>query len=195
MTTVQRAAQVFGWGFILVAILGFLASGGSMEADPELAPKVLGLFPVNLLHNLVHAAFGVWGIMAARSFSAAKSYATIAGALYLLLAVLGFVIPDTFGLIPIGGNDIWLHALLGLLLVSIGFTASGEGAAVAAAPAATTHTSEAELRTTRPPADRPAEAPPATPTEPADHAHTPPPSAPPSAPPPSSEGGEPDRTP
>lgn len=136
MTTVQRVAQVFGIVFILVAILGFFASGGSMEADPAAAPKLLGLFPVNLLHNLVHLLFGIWGLAAARSWEGAKSYATLAGGIYVALALLGFVIPSTFGFIPIGGNDIWLHALLGVVLLAVGLSAKrpAAGAGAEAAP-------------------------------------------------------------
>jgi hypothetical protein len=133
MTKVQRAAQVFGWAFVLVAVLGFVVARGSMEADVERAPHLLGLFPVNLLHNIVHLAFGVWGILAARSWNAAKTYTQVAGVLYLVLAALGFVIPDTLGLMPIGGHDIWLHALLGAGLAWFGFTAGREPLASPAA--------------------------------------------------------------
>ena len=120
---VQQVARIFGVVFLLVGILGFVASGMSMESDPMLAPRLLGLFPVNALHNTVHLLFGVWGLAASRTAAGAVSYAKIAGGLYLLLAVLGFVIPTTFGLIPIGGHDIWLHAVLGLVLVAVGFMA------------------------------------------------------------------------
>ena len=123
MTTVQRAAQIFGIVFILVALVGFLASGGSMEAHPDMAPKALGLFPVNLLHNLVHLAFGIWGVAASRSFGAARTYCRAGAAIYLVLVILAFVDPTTFGLVPIGGNDIWLHALLAGGLGFFGFTA------------------------------------------------------------------------
>lgn len=123
MPTIQRVAQVFGVVFVLVALLGFLASGGSMEADVEQAPHVLGLFPVNLLHNLAHLAFGAWGLAASRSWGAARTYCRVSGVLYLGLAVLGFVAPETFGLMPIGGNDIWLHVVLGAALAYFGFTA------------------------------------------------------------------------
>lgn len=123
MTTVQRAAQIFGIVFILVGILGFLASGTSMEHDPQLAPKILGLFPTNLLHNIVHLAFGAWGLVAARTFSGARTYGRVGGIIYLVLAALAFVDPTTFGLIPIGGNDIWLHAVLGIALAAVGFAA------------------------------------------------------------------------
>lgn len=123
MTTIQRVAQVFGGVFLLVGILGFLVSGGSMEADPAQAPRVFGLFPVNLLHNVVHLASGIVGLLAARSVGASVTYCRVFGAVYLLLVPLGVVIPTTFGLMPIGGHDIWLHALLGIGLVYFGFTA------------------------------------------------------------------------
>lgn len=123
MTTTQRVAQVFGAVFILVGLLGFVFTGGSMDADMATAPRLLGIFPVNVLHNVVHLAFGVWGVVASRTWGGAKTYCQIAGVLYLVLAVMGFVAPDTFGMIPIGGNDIWLHALLGAVLAYFGFTA------------------------------------------------------------------------
>jgi hypothetical protein len=122
-TTLQRVALGFGSAFILVAILGFVVAGGSMNADLETAPRVLGLFPVNLLHNVVHLAFGAWGLLAARSYTASLAYTRGAGAIYLVLAALGFVAPTTFGLIPIGGNDIWLHLVMGGVLAFFGFTA------------------------------------------------------------------------
>ena len=120
---VKRVALVFGIVFLLIGLLGLLQPGGrEMGADP--APHVLlGMFPVNLLHNLVHLLFGAWGIAASRSFAGAKSYAQIAGVIYVVLAVLGFIAPTTFGFIPIGGNDIWLHAVLGIVLAYFGFTA------------------------------------------------------------------------
>ena len=120
--TVQRVAQIFGWVFVLVAVWGFFVSGGSMEAGED-APAILGLFPVNVLHNLAHLLLGIWGILAARSFGGAKTYAQIAGVLYLLLAVLGFIDPTAFGLMPLGDGDIPLHVVLGLVLAGVGFTA------------------------------------------------------------------------
>jgi len=124
MTTVQRIAQIFGIVFILVAIYGFTQTGmANMESDPARAPQLLGLFPVNVLHNAVHLLFGIWGLVASRTFNGARSYARIAGVLYLLLAVLGLVVPNGFGLVPLGGYDVWLHVALGLVLAVVGFTA------------------------------------------------------------------------
>lgn len=130
---VKRVAMIFGVVFLLVGILGFTVPGGMAMGDASAAPKLLGMFPVNVLHNVVHLLFGLWGLMAARSYSGAQSYCKIGGIIYLVLAVLGLVAPTTFGLIPIGGNDIWLHAVLGVVLAGVGFTAPAEAPAAAAA--------------------------------------------------------------
>ena len=124
-TTVQKIAMVFGVVFLLVAIVGFISPGGmAMTVDPP--GMLLGMFPVNMLHNVVHLLFGIWGLAAARSWSGAKSYAQIGGVIYLVLAVCGYFVPNGFGLVPLGGSDIWLHALLGLVLAAVGFTAKAE---------------------------------------------------------------------
>lgn len=118
-TLSQRVALIFGVVFILVAILGFIAPGGMAMG---LGGMLLGLFPVNLLHNVVHLLFGVWGIAASRTAPAARTYCRFGGLIYIVLTILGFVAPTTFGLIPIGGNDVWLHLALGIVLAGVGFT-------------------------------------------------------------------------
>jgi hypothetical protein len=122
-TTLQKLAGVFGVVFILVAILGFIAPGGlAMTIEPTTG-MVLGVFPVNLLHNIVHLAFGVWGLIASRSWSGSKTFFIGAGIIYAVLTVAGFLSPTGFGLVPLGGADIWLHAVLAVVMLAIGYTA------------------------------------------------------------------------
>lgn len=94
-----------------------------MDANNETTGKMLGLFPVNLLHNIVHLVFGVWGIAASRSHAASRGYGRIGAVIYAVLVVMAFIDDTTFGLVPIGGNDIWLHIALAAGLASIGFAA------------------------------------------------------------------------
>jgi uncharacterized protein DUF4383 len=131
---VQRVARIFGWAFIAVGVGGFLVTGASMETHPDLAPKLLGLFPLNVLHNVVHLVLGVFGIVAAKQFTAAKLYCRITGIVYLLLAGLGAMSPDMFGLVPIGGADVWLHLVFALPLILVGFTAGRKSEPAPAAP-------------------------------------------------------------
>jgi Domain of unknown function (DUF4383) len=122
-TVAQGVSLLAGVGFLLAAVVGFVASGMSMEADPTLAPKAFGIFPVNFLHNSVHLAFGLWGLAAARTHAASRTYCRAAGVIYLVLTVVGFVAPTGFGLVPLGGADIALHLVLGVVLAGVGFTA------------------------------------------------------------------------
>lgn len=123
---VKKVSQLFGLIFVIIAIMGFVLTGSSMEADVARAPRLLGLFPVNLLHNIVHLAFGLWGLAASRRWGAARTYCRVGGVIYLVLAVVGVVSPSGFGLVPLGGHDVWLHAVLGVALAGAGFMAKDE---------------------------------------------------------------------
>ena len=72
MTTPQFAL-VLGIIYTLVGLAGFLP--GVVASAPPDAPRVqvdagygylVGLFPVNILHTLVHLAIGIWGLVASR---------------------------------------------------------------------------------------------------------------------------------
>jgi hypothetical protein len=86
----------------------------------ESTAMLLGVFPVNVLHNAAHAAFGVWGLVAARTRGSAINYAIGSGIAYLLLAVAGMLTPTLFGIVPIGGYDIELHLFLAATLAGAG---------------------------------------------------------------------------
>jgi hypothetical protein len=123
-------ALVFGVIYLLVGLLGFFYTGMSMDASAN-APRLLGLFPVNVLHNIVHLAIGAWGIASYRSHNGSVGYARGLAILYGLLTILG-ILPspfnNLFGLVPLFGNDIWLHALTALVAAYFGFVASRSGA-------------------------------------------------------------------
>lgn len=123
-TTVQKLAALFGVVFIILAILGFIAPGGMamQPADPATAGKIIGMFPVNLLHNIVHLLFGIWGLAASRSWGGSKSYFTTVGVIYIVLAIVGYFSPDGFGLVPLAGANIGLHGALGVVMLLIGVT-------------------------------------------------------------------------
>jgi hypothetical protein len=129
-TTLQKLAGVFGVIFIVVALLGFITPGGMAMSMSQDTGLLLGTFQVNLLHNIVHLLFGAWGLAASRSWGGSKSYFTIAGAIYAVLTCVGFLSPSGFGLVPLGGNDIWLHAVLAIAMLGIGLTAKPVAATV-----------------------------------------------------------------
>ncbi|GJG87414.1 membrane protein [Gemmatimonadetes bacterium T265] len=129
----QRLSQIFGWAFVVVGLAGFAATGGSMDPNHLTAPRLFGVFPVNVTHNVVHLVFGAWGVLAARWLGASRTYLLGAGLAYLVLAALGFVVPDGLGLVPLGGSDIGLHLFLGLGLLLSGMITGRMPASGAAA--------------------------------------------------------------
>ena len=125
---VRTAALLFGIVYLAVGALGFVPGiaepatheGVTMEHGSAM---LLGLFPVNTLHNIVHLLFGLWGVMAYRSVSGSIGYFRAVAVIFALLTVLG-LLPQTnslFGLVPLHGNDVWLHAVLALVAAYFGF--------------------------------------------------------------------------
>lgn len=127
--SVRTFALVYGVVFLLVGIAGFVpALVTPPEAGADLAAhaghgRLFGLFPVNIWHNLVHIAFGIWGLVAYRGFSAARLYARSVAIIYAVLAVMGLIpgLNTLFGLVPLYGHDVWLHVVLAAVAAYFGF--------------------------------------------------------------------------
>jgi len=114
--------------YVVVGVLGFIPA--LMSAPPPNAPAMstsygylLGMFPVNTLHNIVHLAIGAWGLLVYKDFEGSRAYCRSLAILYGVLAVFGLipVLNTTFGLIPLFGHDIWLHLLTALAAAYFGF--------------------------------------------------------------------------
>jgi hypothetical protein len=127
MSPTQRAAAAVGAVFLLVGILGFIpgvtTSYGDMEfAGHESQAKLFGLFQVSVLHNVVHLAFGVAGLVMARTWSLARSFLIGGGVIYLVLWLYGLVVGhnDDANFVPVNTADDWLHLALGAGMIALG---------------------------------------------------------------------------
>jgi uncharacterized protein DUF4383 len=123
MSSIQRVATVSGIIFLVVSAVGFAAGAGGHPMLGMSTGMLLGLFPVNVLHNVVHMLFGVWGIWAGWSARRSVTYALGSGAAYLVLAICGMLTPSLLGMVPIGGYDVVLHLALAVILAGAGFWA------------------------------------------------------------------------
>jgi len=121
-------ALIFGIVFLLAGIAGFIpqllqdAQGGAIA--PGMHHKLLlGMFPVNTLHNIVHILFGLWGLVASRGSAQALLYARGVAIIYAVLTVCGWIpaLDDLFGLVPLYGNDTWLHLALAIVAAYFGW--------------------------------------------------------------------------
>src|SRR5690606_25231783 len=129
---VKKFALIFGIVYAGAGILGFIPGlvtpadstgmAGMMDSSHG---RLFGLFPVNLWHNVFHIVIGLWGIVAARDFGAAVSYARINTVLFAVLTVFGLIPAANtfFGIMPLYSHDVWLHGLTAAAMAYFGFVA------------------------------------------------------------------------
>jgi hypothetical protein len=126
-TIVQKAAFAVGAVFLLVGILGFIP-GITTDYDTmtfaghETGAHLLGIFEVSILHNIVHLAFGVAGLLLARTFNGARGFLIGGGIIYLVLWLYGLLIGQetAANFVPVNNADNWLHFALGAGMVLLG---------------------------------------------------------------------------
>lgn len=115
----KMVAMIGGAVLALVGILGFFAA-------PDGA--LLGIFDVNLLHNIVHLGSGLVLLAAAFINNGASSRITllVLGAVYALVTIVGFVaadfteelLGDTTNSITLMPDNI-LHLLLAIVFIAV----------------------------------------------------------------------------
>jgi hypothetical protein len=124
---VRTAALVVAVVFLLVGVLGFIPGITTHFSDMTFAghhsdAKLLGVFQVSVLHNIVHLLFGAVGVAMARSVTQARLYLIGGGAIYLVLWLYGLVVgqDSSANFVPLNSADDWLHLFLGLGMIALG---------------------------------------------------------------------------
>jgi hypothetical protein len=119
--TARVYAQIVGVVLLLLGVLGLLLGDGLL----------LGLVNIGIVEDIIHLITG--GLLAYVGFGqrdegVARSVVTALSVIYLLVGLLGFVVPDMLGLLQHGYTvgDNLVHLALGILgLVAV--FASGRG--------------------------------------------------------------------
>jgi hypothetical protein len=132
-TPLQKVAALVGAVFLVVGIAGFIPGittnyGDMSFAGHDSGAKLLGVFAVSVLHNLVHLLFGIAGLALARRVESARSFLIVGGAIYLVLWIYGLIIDKTSGanFVPLNTADDWLHFVLGVGMIALGFVLGRE---------------------------------------------------------------------
>jgi arginine exporter protein ArgO len=130
----QLLTALIGATFILVGILGFVPGvtshlyGGLDFAGHNSQAKLLHIFQISWLHNIVHSAFGLVGLAFARTAATARVYLIGGGVVYLVLWFYGLLIDQHGGanFVPFNTADNWLHFVLGVVMIGLGFAVTRE---------------------------------------------------------------------
>jgi hypothetical protein len=124
---VQKAALAVAVVFLLVGVLGFIPGVTTDFSSMSFAghnsdAKLLGVFQVSVLHNIVHLLFGLVGIAMARTAPNARLFLIGGGAIYLVLWLYGLVVAQdsAANFVPLNPADDWLHLVLGLGMIALG---------------------------------------------------------------------------
>ncbi len=127
-TQSQQLAWLLGIVFILVGILGFIPGVTTHYDDLSFAghdsgAKLLGIFQVSILHNIVHILFGAVALVLAKTTEGARTYLIGGGIVYLALWIYGLAIDKdgSANFAPLNTADDWLHLVLGVTMVGLGF--------------------------------------------------------------------------
>src|SRR5215218_8488977 len=116
-------ALVFGAVLVVAGIIGFFYESEFTD-DESVRDAVFGILDVNGWHNVVHIATGALGLLAfAAGAYAARTYALGLGAVYIVVAIWGFIVGDgdsILSIVPVNTEDNFLHLALGLLGLAAG---------------------------------------------------------------------------
>jgi hypothetical protein len=125
-TPAQALAIAAAATILLVGALGFVPGITTHYGDLGFAgqgsgAKLLGVFRVSIVLNLVHLLVGAAGLTLARSAETARAFLSGGGVFLLGLWLLG--VAGAGAWIPLDTADNWLHFVLGLALIALARTA------------------------------------------------------------------------
>ncbi|MET4782861.1 DUF4383 domain-containing protein [Glaciihabitans sp. UYNi722] len=119
-------AVVFGAVYLVVGLLGFITTSASNTGFFETSGGLLlGIFEVNVFHNVAHLVIGAALLLAGLSgVSAARTVNSVVGATYLVLGIVGLFITGTdANILALNGADHILHFASAVLLLGVGLGA------------------------------------------------------------------------
>ena len=125
-STIQRITIGFGIVYLLIGILGFIPGITTFAANP-VGPVpgeglLLGIFAVNVVHNIAHLVLGAVLILGGLSAESVTKVNKGMAAVFLVLVVGSVIAPIVEG-VAINPPDTILHLASALLTGYLGFVA------------------------------------------------------------------------
>ncbi len=126
-TPARAYAGLFGAVLLIAGIIGFFYES-TFTDDKSVRDAVFGILDVNGWHNVVHIASGLLGLGAyAAGAAASRQYALGFGAVYIVVAIWGFIVGDgdsILSILPVNTEDNILHLVIGVAGLAAGASSS-----------------------------------------------------------------------
>ena len=125
---------IFGAAYVLIGVLGFTVTSG-VGFFATKGGLLLGIFEVNIFHNVVHILIGAALLIAGLStVRAASTVNSVVGVAYLVLGLAGlFLVGTALNILALNVADNVLHFASAAVLLAVGLGADkGSGKTVAA---------------------------------------------------------------
>jgi len=128
-TTIQRIALIVGIAFLLLGVAGFLPGitsdlGELRFAGPSSQAYLFGVLQVSVLHNAVHLAFGVVGVIVAAHPTASRHFLLWGGVLNAALWTYGLFTGGREGdVLPLNRAAVWVHLGMAVIMVLLALLA------------------------------------------------------------------------
>jgi hypothetical protein len=117
----KKAALIVGIIFAVIGIAGFIPG---LTVDSDGVKKLLGLFQVDGVHNIVHILSGLVFLGASQKERWSRLAFQIFGVVYALVTVIGFFVGNggsVLGLFHVNTADNILHLVLAVAFLYFGF--------------------------------------------------------------------------
>jgi hypothetical protein len=113
MGVLRIFAILFGLIFVAMGVAGFMPM---FITDG----KLLGLFMVDDLHNIVHVVSGVIALLAAANSRVSKVFFILFGLIYVAVTVLGFMGKEDVLMMHFNMADNVLHLVIAIVFLFLG---------------------------------------------------------------------------
>lgn len=127
-TLAQIYALALGATLVLVGLLGFLVEP-SFSVGDSAERGTLIFFDINGWHNVVHLLSGAVGLAMAGTAAKARLFCLGYGGVYVLVAILGFIVGDgglLLSIIPINTADNLLHLVIAASGIAVGLASPAD---------------------------------------------------------------------
>jgi O-antigen/teichoic acid export membrane protein len=119
-------ATLVGGALVIIGIIGFFYEASFAVGDDIQADEEFGFLSINGWENAIHIVAGLLGLALAGSNASARLYALGFGAIYVVLAIWGWIDETILELIPVNDEANVVHLVLGVTGIAAGLATPAE---------------------------------------------------------------------